>query len=144
MAGEVQIEGLKPLRAGLKKIDPQLQKDLRAELVPITQVVAADARSRVPSKSGRTAASIRGGVSGNNAYVAGGRATVRHFGWLDFGDRTPVVGNPRSVGPWTRSGPGPARGRIMYPAIDANREHIETKSAEAIDRIIEKVLPHDI
>ena len=143
MAGEVQIGGLKALRAGLKKIDPQLQKDLRNDLLPVANRVADTARARVPSKSGRTAASIRGGVSGNNAYVQGGRKTVRHFGWLDFGRRTPVLGNARSVGPWAKSGAGPARGRIMYPAIDERRDDIETSAAEAIDRVIESVLPHD-
>lgn len=143
MAAEVQIEGLKALRAGLKKIDPQLQKDLRNDLLPVANKVADTARGRVPSKSGRAASSIRGGVSGNNAYVQGGRKTVPYFGWLDFGSRNPVSGNPRSVGPWAKSGAGPARGRFMYPAIDENRDHIETQAAEAIDRIIDKALPHD-
>lgn len=143
MAAEVQIEGLKALRAGLKKIDPQLQKDLRNDLLPVAHRVADEARGRVPSKSGRAASSIRGGVSGNNAYVQGGRATVKHFAWLDFGSRTPVRGNPRSVGPWAGSGAGPKRGRFIYPAIDARRDDIETTAADAIDRIIDKALPHD-
>lgn len=143
MAAEVEFEGLKRLRAGLKKIDPQLQKDLRDEFVPIAQEVAAEARSRVPHKSGRAAASVRGGVSGNNAYVSGGRTSVPYYRWLDFGSRTPVSGQPRSYGPWFKSGAGPKRGRFIYPAIDAKRDDIETKSAAAVDRIIESVLPHD-
>jgi len=143
MPGEVQIDGLKALRAGLRKIDPQLQKDLRNDLLPVAHRVAADAAGRVPSKSGRAAASVRGGVSGNNAYVQGGRKTVPYFGWLDFGSRSPKAGNPRSVGPWAGTGAGPKRGRFLYPAIDAKREDIETTAADAIDRVIDRVLPHD-
>lgn len=143
MPAEIQIEGLANLRRGLKQIDPQLQKDLRNEFLPIAQRVASGAASRVPSKSGRAAASVRGGVSGNNAYVQGGKKTVPYFGWLDFGGRTPMKGNPRSVGPWAGTGPGPARGRFIYAEIDSQHDAIEQAAAQAIDKIIDKVLPHE-
>lgn len=141
MSDAVEIEGLAAFRRGLRQIDPQLQKDFRNEILPIAQLVAADARSRVPQVTGRAAGSIRGGVSGNRAYVQGGKKTVPYFGWLDFGSRTPVRGQPRRVGPWANSGAGPAKGRFIYPAIDANRPAIERRAAEAIDTIIERVLP---
>ncbi len=137
----VRIEGLADLRRGLRKIDPELAKEFRNEILPIAQKVANDARSRVPSRSGRAAASVRGGVSGNNAYVQGGKKAVPYFGWLDFGSRSPKRGNPRSVGPWAGSGTGPRRGRFIYPAIDDNRSAIEKQAADAIDGIIERVLP---
>lgn len=142
MAGaEIQLEGLAKFRKGIKQIDPQLQKDFRQEILPIAQKVAGDAASRVPSRSGRAKGSIRAGVSGNNAYVQGGKSTVPYYGWLDFGARTPVSGRPRSVGPWKGSGVGPQRGRFIYPAIDANRDNIEREAAKAIDDIIDKALP---
>jgi hypothetical protein len=137
----VRIEGLADLRKGLRKIDPALAKEFRNEILPIAQQVASDARSRVPSRSGRAAASIRGGVSGNNAYVAGGKKSVPYFGWLDFGSRSPRTGNPRSVGPWKNSGTGPSKGRFIYPAINQNRGAIERRAAQAIDDIIERALP---
>lgn len=142
MTAEIQLDGLAAFRRGLKKIDPQLQKDFRNEILPIAQKVAEDARSRVPrGKSGRAAGSIRAGVSGNNAYVAGGKSTVRYYGWLDFGSREPIAGRPRTVGPWKSSGAGPKKGRFVYPAIDENRDNIEREAAKAIDTIIDKVLP---
>lgn len=143
MPAEIQVEGLARLRAGLKQIDPALPKELREKLLPIAVRVADDARGRVPSKSGRAAGSIRGGVSGNNAYVQGGKKSVPYFGWLDFGSRSARSGRSRSVGPWAGSGVGPSRGRFIYPAIDANRAHIEAAAVEAIDEIVGKVLPHD-
>jgi hypothetical protein len=139
--GPVRVEGIADLRRGLRKIDPELAKEFRGSILPIAEKVAADARSRVPSKSGRAAASIRGGVSGNNAYVQGGKKSVPYFGWLDFGARTPQTGRPRSVGPWAKSGPGLSKGRFIYPAIGANRDAIEKQAVEAIDAIIERVLP---
>lgn len=138
---EIEIEGLAAFRRGLRQIDPQLAKDFRQEILPIARRVADDARGRVPQKSGRAAGSIRGGVSGNNAYVAGGKKAVPYYGWLDFGSRRPVKGNPRSQGPWSGSGRGPKGGRFIYPAIAANREDIAKQAAEAIDNIIERVLP---
>lgn len=138
---EIEIEGLAAFRRGLRQIDPQLANDFRQEILPIARRVADDARGRVPQKSGRAAASIRGGVSGNNAYVAGGKKAVPYYGWLDFGSRRPVKGNPRSQGPWSGSGRGPKGGRFIYPAIAANREDIAKQAAEAIDNIIERVLP---
>jgi hypothetical protein len=143
MPAEIQIEGLAKLRRGLKEIDPQLQKDLRTALLPTANRVADTARGNVPSRTGRAASSIRGGISGNNAYVQGGRSTVPYFGWLDFGARTPKTGNPRTVGPWAGTGPGPARGRFIYPAIDSQHDAIERAAAQAIDDIIQKALPHE-
>ncbi len=137
----VRVEGLADLRRGLRKIDPALAKEFRQEILPIAERVAADARGRVPSRTGRAAASVRGGVSGNNAYVQGGKKSVPYFGWLDFGSRNPRTGQPRRVGPWKNSGTGPSKGRFIYPAIDANRGAIEQRAAEAIDGIIERVLP---
>lgn len=129
----VRVEGLKELRRALNKIDKELTKELRVGFKAIGDEVAADARARVPERSGRARKSIRAGVSGNNAYVAGGKAKVPYYGWLDFGSRTPKQGQPRSVGPWRRSGRGPKSGRFIYPAIDANRERIRRRAIGAME-----------
>ena len=142
MPGEVQLDGLKAFRRALGKIEPALQKELRGEFLKIGERVAAGARARVPQgKTGKARGSIRAGVSGNNAYVQGGKSTVPYYGWLDFGTRTPQKGNPRHVGPWRRSGVGPERGRFIYPSIDDNKQYIEQQGAEAMERVAEKVLP---
>ena len=39
----------------------------------------------MPVKSGRARASVKSGVSGNNAYVQSGKKAVPYVGWLDFG-----------------------------------------------------------
>ena len=141
MSAEVQLDGLKQFRKALGQIDPALQKELRGEFLKVGEKVADDARRRVPRKTGKAAGSIRAGVSGNNAYVQGGKSAVPYYGWLDFGARTPITGRPRTVGPWKGSGGGPQRGRFIYPATDQNRNHIESEAAQAVDRVCEKVLP---
>ena len=134
VASGVRVEGLKELRRGLNRIDPELTKQLRKDLLEIGKDIAADARRTVPSISGKARGSIRAGVSGNKAYVAGGKKTVPYYGWLDFGSRTPRSGRPRSVGPWKGSGAGPKRGRFIYAAIDRNLKQIERRAVAAFDK----------
>ena len=129
----VRVEGIKELRRGLNALDKGLTKEFRRELVGIGKDVAKDAASKVPKRSGRAASSIRGGMSGNTGYVAGGKKAVPYYAWLDFGSRTPRAGNPRSVGPWAKSGTGPKGGRFIYPAIDENRHMIHARAVAAME-----------
>ena len=137
----IEIEGLAAFRRDLKKIDDNLTKELRDDLVLLSREIATEARALVPrGKTGAAAESIRGGVSGNNAYVAGGKKSVPYYGWLDFGTREPISGRPRSVGPWKKSGGGPKLGRFIYRAIQANTRKIEDRAQKAFDKAAEKAL----
>lgn len=136
----IQIEGLAAFRRDLKKIDDELPKELRQEMLDIGREIARETQIRVPIKSGKAAASIRAGVSGNNAYVQGGNRITPYYGWLDFGGREPVKGRSRRVGPWKGSGPGPQGGRFLYPTIRRNRAEIEEKAQAAFDKTAEKAL----
>lgn len=130
----IQVEGLKELRKSIARL-PEVKDGLRQDFLAIGKTIAKDAASAVPKKSGRAAGSIRAGVSGNTAYVAGGKKVVPYFGWLDFGSRTPRSGVARTKGPWKKSGKGPARGRFLYPAIDRNAKHIKQAALQAFDRV---------
>ena len=134
VASGVRVDGLKELRRGLNRIDPELTKQLRRDLLEIGKDVAADARRTVPEVSGKAKGSIRAGASGNTAYVAGGKKSVPYYGWLDFGSRTPRRGRPRSVGPWKGTGSGPKRGRFIYAAIDRNLKQIERRAVAAFEK----------
>lgn len=136
----VQVEGLARFRRDLKKIDPELTKQLRVDLLDIAREIVSETAQRVPKVSGRAAGSLRAGVSGNNAYIAGGKQSVPYYGWLDFGGRTPVKGNPRSVGPWAKSGPGPRGGRYLYPTIRRNEREITEKAQSAFDKAADAAL----
>lgn len=112
--------------------------ELRDGLKRAADVVARDARSRVPSRTGRAASSIRATAGGNRAFVVEGKAAVPYAGWLDFGSRTPRVGNPRTVGPWTGSGKGPAKGRFIYPALDARERQVVSLVEHAVSEALRK------
>lgn len=112
--------------------------EVRDGLKAAAGIVATDAKGRVPSVSGRAAGSIRPLVSGNKAYVAGGKNSVPYYGWLDFGTRNPRHGNPRSRGPWSGSGSGPKAGRFIYPAIKARRDDVVEAIGKGVDKIIKK------
>lgn len=117
----LRVEGLADLRRTLRRIEkPNELAMVRVGLKAAAEVVAANARARVPVRSGRARGSIRATSGGNRAFVVGGRATVPYYGWLDFGGRAPISGRPRSVGPWAGTGGG-KEGRFIYPAIEATR-----------------------
>jgi len=131
---KVRVSGMAETQRSLKKLDPELSKAFRKEFLTIGKKIAADAKTEVPSVSGKARGSIRAGMKGQTPYVAGGKASVPYYGWLDFGSRTPKSGQPRSVGPWKGSGSGPKRGRFIYKAIDKNRAVIKAGAKEAFDK----------
>lgn len=137
---EVRVEGLAELRRALKKAEQvDDMRDLRDGMKRAADVVARDAQGRIQSRTGRTRGSVRAVSGGNRAFVVGGKKTVPHYGWLDFGSRNPRDGRPRSVGPWTKSGKGPKGGRFIYPAIDAREREVVNLVQQAVSQALNKL-----
>lgn len=136
----VRVDGIRELRRSLRQLeDAEGLREVRDGLRSAADVVAQEARSRVVSRTGRARDSIRATAAGNKAYVKGGKARVPYYGWLDFGSRNPVVGNPRSVGPWTGAGGGPAGGRFIYKALEVKDREVAELVAEALDRALDRL-----
>lgn len=132
----VYVIGLAQLRRDLRKLgEAEELGEVRGALRKAADIVAADARRRVPVRTGTARSSVRALVSGNRAFVAGGKKRVPYYGWLDFGSRRPISGRSRSVGPWRGSGEGPTKGRFIYPAIDARMPDVAKFVGDAIDSI---------
>lgn len=127
--GAVEVEGLKELRRSLGQIDKSLQKNLRGRFKVIGDKVAARARDRMPRRTGRAAASVKSGVSGNKAYVQHGKATVPYVGWLDFGGVLKPTGARRN----TITRPRIQGGRYLYPAIEQMAPQTQKEALEAIE-----------
>lgn len=136
---KVDQAALKALLSALKKADPELQKELKGELKKVAGIVATAARGKVPSRTGRAAGSIKFGSTAKGAYVQGGKASVPYYGWLDFGTRKPVMGRPRSVGPWAGSGKGPHKGRFIYPALDEKRNEVTAAVRRAVSNSVDQL-----
>lgn len=140
----VQVDGLRDLRRDFRQIkEPNDRKELRDGLKAAAKVIADEAKSRVPSRTGRTAKSIRTGSAWQKgsvqAFVIGGKATVPHYGWLDFGSRDAASGNPRSVGPWTKTGRGPKGGRFIYPALTDKEREVQRLVEQAMNDALNKL-----
>lgn len=135
MSDVVAVEGLAELRRALKTVDAELPKELRRSFLAVGTRIADDARRTVPVRSGRAARSVKAGVSGNTAYVQGGRKTVPYYGWLDFGGQLPSKRSgkrARAVRPRIKEG------RYLYPAIRRNRDRTIKETAEALESITER------
>ena len=136
---EIRVEGLAGLRRALKEAEQiERRNELRDGLKAAADAVAKDAKRRVPVRSGAARDSLRATAGGNRAYVVGGKARVPYYGWLDFGSRSPVQGNPRSRGPWAGSGTGPAKGRFIYPALDAREAQVVRLVEHAVSEVLRK------
>jgi HK97 gp10 family phage protein len=139
LAVEIRVEGLAELRKAFRKIgDTDSLAEVRDGLKKAAGIVANEAQSRVPVRSGAARASIRATAAGNKAYVVGGKARVPYYGWLDFGSRRPVSGNPRSRGPWSGSGVGPPKGRFIYAAIDAKERQVADAVGDALEAALRR------
>jgi hypothetical protein len=134
----IKVVGLRELRRDLKKIDPQLQKQLSNVTKKAAARVVEDTKSRVPVVDGTARKSIRATSSGARAFIVGGKKSVPYFGWLDFGSRTPRSGLRRTTGPWHLSGKGPKGGRYIYPAIAKNLTSFQKDLAKAIKEVKRK------
>jgi len=94
MAEAIKIDGLAQFSRNLKKLDSDLPKVLRVSLNGVADVVIADARPKVPHRSGRAAASIKARSTRTAVRVVAGGKKAPYYPWLDFGGR---VGRKRSV-----------------------------------------------
>jgi hypothetical protein len=108
----IKITGLAEFNRDLRKLDAELPKVLRLAHNEAAQLIVDYARPRVPTKTGRAAASIKAKSTRTETRVSGGSKRASYYPWLDFGGR---VGPKRSV-----HRPFIKQGRYLYPALGAN------------------------
>lgn len=112
----IRVEGLREVQAALKHLDGQSQKALRVALNNAVEVVAQDARRRMPYRTGKARSTVKASSSQREARVSEGSRRVPYVAWLDYGGR---VGRNRSVVRPFRPG-----GRVLYPAYGAHRDDV--------------------
>lgn len=124
MSDAIRIDGLNEFRANLKTLDRDLPKALRVAFNAAADIVVADARPRVPSKTGRARASVKARSTQAFSRVSGGGSKAPHYPWLDFGGR---VGRNRSV-----RRPFLKEGRYIYFSYYRNRNRYVEVLEEAL------------
>lgn len=114
MPEAIKVEGLSEFVRNLKKLDRELPKALRVAFNTGADLVVADAKPGIPTKSGKAKASVKAKSTQTAAKVIGGGARASYYPFLDFGGR---VGRDRSIRrPFLREG------RYIYNAYYKNRD----------------------
>jgi len=128
MADPIQIDGLKEFVGNLKKLDADLPKALRVAFNAAADIVVTDARTGIPSRSGKARASVKARSTQKAARIVGGGKTAPYYPWLDFGGR---VGRNKSI-----RRPFQTEGRFIYRAFYDNKpkfgEAVETALLDAV------------
>jgi hypothetical protein len=127
----VRVEGLREFRRDLRKLSPEVNRELTRELKTVAEPIAAEARALAPKRTGRYAASIR-------VYAAGAKVSI--------GSRLPQAGvlhwggtiRPRGV-PITFK-----RRPVIMEAADQQSERIVDGVGDAVERAARKAGWHTI
>jgi len=129
MTTRIQVTNLRELRTRLRTIDRQLPRRLRVALNKAADIVADEARSNVPVRTGKSRRSVRSVSTQRSARVKAGGARVPWFPWLDYGGR---VGPNDSVYREHKR-----EGRYVYPAYYQSSRAGEIR--ETLQRELEAV-----
>lgn len=145
MPSVVRVEGLKELRKELRALegDDAWKGELREAGKAAAEVVAAEARRTAASgrstlsganatMGSRAVATIRALAGQTRATVAGGKASVPHFGGWEFGS----TGRFRQFPAKARKG-----SHNIYPAIEAKQREIVRVYGDRIDVLMKKHFP---
>ncbi|HEY9416818.1 MAG TPA: HK97 gp10 family phage protein [Pseudonocardia sp.] len=122
MADAIRIQGLNEFVRSLKQLDTDLPKALRVAFNAAGQVIVAEARSKVPSRSGRARASVRAQSTQKAFRISGGSKKVPYYPWLDFGGTTPIGGKR----PFIKDG------RYIYAAYFRHRDELAVNLETAL------------
>lgn len=122
MADAIQIRGLNEFVKSLKSLDNDLPKALRVAFNAAGEQIVMEARSKVPSRSGRARASVRGSSTQKAFRIAGGSKRVPYYPWLDFGGTAPRAGKR----PYLKDG------RYIYAAYFRHRDELAGRLESAL------------
>lgn len=123
----IEVTGLRELRASLKQADAMLPRQIRIALNKASELVISYAQPRVPRRSGRAAASLKVRSSQTQARIAAGGTKAPYYPWLDFGG---AVGPNKSV-----KRPFYSEGRYIYPGLRKNRDEITQVMSDALTEL---------
>jgi hypothetical protein len=126
----VQVKGLADLRRAVKAVDAAGLTSIRVILKDASEIVASDARTIAPRRSGRLAESIRPGTSGNRAVV---RDRLPYANLIHWGGSTGKGHRPGAA--W--SGSVLVKPSLFISrAIDRNEDVIARHLATEFDSLI--------
>lgn len=135
----VRVVGIPDLQKALRQLDKSLPRELAEGLQVAAEIVAAQARPKVPYVSGDAVASIKTRKQQRAAALAVGGSKAPYFPWLDFGGSTGRGHVPKRAGSgaikreWLGKPVGD--GRYIYPSLREKRHEV----VEAVDEVLESM-----
>lgn len=124
----VEVRGLREFSRSVRNADKALAVELRKGLNDIARVVADDARSAVPKRSGALAKSIRPTSTAKVGKISMGGARVPYAGFIEYGGSVGI--NDSVKRPFVRDG------RHLKPAYEKNRAKVQKEMSDLLDRMI--------
>ena len=125
MADPVHVEGLREFRSDLKKLQPEVGKELRADIKVAAAKIAAEAASVAPRRTGAYARSIRPYVTARGASVG---STLPQAGVLHWGGTI----QPRGVPITIEARP------VISTALDRQSDRLVDELGDAVERAARK------
>lgn len=129
----IRVQGLRELQQALRRIDKNVEKELKNSLREAAKVVAEATAQKVPKRTGRAAASVKPRSTGRGASIALGGSRAPYYPWLDFGGSTKVPGAGNRVQRDRVQG-----GRYLYPALTEKNAEVLEIVDEAMERLAER------
>lgn len=141
----MRVEGLNDLQRTLRQADAQLPRELRQGLNEVAEIVAAEARRRVPvstgadrKKKGHSRGHLRDQIRPRSTQrqgrvQMGARVRGAYAGWIEFG------GNKKNKGGRPSSRPFYRMGRYLYPSYLRRRSEVTAKAEEVIARLARRL-----
>lgn len=118
----VEVEGLRELRARLRRLESTAPRALRVACNAAAQIVVRATVPRIPSgpgQGGHVSSNVRARSTQSKARVQAGSARFPYYGWLEFGGQGPN-GRP-SLRPFIGGG------RYIYRAYGENKPQVARK-----------------
>lgn len=128
MVAKIEVTGLRDFQRQLKAMDAGLPKQLRLALNEAAKVVIDYAQPRIPSRTGRAAASLKARSSQRQARIGVGGNRAPYYPWLDFGGEGRVKGRP-AARPFIKSG------RYVYKGLEVKRDRVTEIMSAALTQL---------
>lgn len=122
----IRVEGLRELRADLKRVDATLPRELNKQLKRSAEPVRALAAARAPHRSGALARSIKIRTSGSKLFLS---SKLPYAKTVHFGGRHPLFGNKDH---WFSN----PRRPFLQEAINARADSVERDLADTVEDLM--------
>lgn len=119
----IEVLGLNKLIRDLKRLNPDITKEIKEVNKGLATIVAGSAASKAPKRTGALAASIRAGGTQRSGVVRAGKKKVPYAGPIHFG------WPGRNISPNT----------FLWDALDARKGEVEAKWLAAMQKIVDGV-----